>query len=177
MLCFRDDGFEDLFSGFGFDLSRASRDNDSDGLEDQYESRIGTQPTSLDSDGDRYGDFDEVLTLQSEVASDIARQVQMTLAPHADARRAGGRPMNPQVYELVLKGRYEWGQLTATSNERAKRFYEQALAIDPKDARANSGLADAYLKQKPPEWASTTVSVELDEKEAAELRALGYAVD
>jgi len=37
-------------------------------------------------------------------------------------------------------------------------------------------LADQYFKTEPPEWAGTPVSVELDESEAEELRALGYAI-
>ncbi|MEP6609648.1 MAG: M14 family zinc carboxypeptidase [Burkholderiaceae bacterium] len=56
-----DDGFEDMFSEFGFDLLKPSRDSDGDGLEDSYEERIGTDPSNPDSDGDGWSDFDEVI--------------------------------------------------------------------------------------------------------------------
>ncbi len=90
-------------------------------------------------------DFEEVLTLQSEVAMDIARQIQVTLAPHVSARMAAGPHVNPAAYELYLKGRYEWSQLNEASVRKSIEYFEKALMIDPKDPRANSGMADAYL--------------------------------
>ncbi|MEO6463164.1 MAG: protein kinase [Candidatus Eisenbacteria bacterium] len=90
-------------------------------------------------------DFDEILTLQTEVARDIAHQVQLELTPSMNARLAAARPVNPRAYELVLKGRYEWSKLTEPALRQAGGYFEQALAIDPGDARASSGLADTYL--------------------------------
>jgi serine/threonine-protein kinase len=90
-------------------------------------------------------DFREVLTLQSEVAREIARGIQMRLSPQETARLASAPPMNPQAYELYLKGRFEWNKLTPEGLERGLRFYQEALALDPGDARYSSGIADAYL--------------------------------
>ncbi len=90
-------------------------------------------------------DFDEILTLQTEVARDIARAVQLELTPGMTARMAAARPMNPQAYDLYLKGRFEWSKLTEAGIRRATEYFEKALALDPGDARASSGLADAYL--------------------------------
>jgi len=90
-------------------------------------------------------DFAEVLDLQTEVAREIAHQVQLELTPSMQARLHGRRPMNPRAYELYLQGRYEWNQLTEPAVRRAADLFEQALALDPNEARASSGLADAYL--------------------------------
>jgi TolB-like protein/Tfp pilus assembly protein PilF len=90
-------------------------------------------------------DFKDVLTIQSEVARDIAQEVQLQLSPQVEARLAKPRQINPAAYELYLKGRFEWNKLTEEGARKAIDDFEQALAIDPNDPRANSGLADAYL--------------------------------
>jgi hypothetical protein len=56
-----DDGFEDMFSEFGFDILKPSLDSDHDGLEDSFERKIGTDPENPDTDGDGWSDFDEVV--------------------------------------------------------------------------------------------------------------------
>ncbi|HEU4725017.1 MAG TPA: protein kinase [Candidatus Eisenbacteria bacterium] len=89
-------------------------------------------------------DFKDVLALQSEVASDIARQIQMHVSP---GPRGGGprRPVNPAAFELYLRGRYEWAKMTPASMTAAVQHFEKALALDPGDARYSSGIADSYL--------------------------------
>jgi eukaryotic-like serine/threonine-protein kinase len=90
-------------------------------------------------------DFRDVLTLQSEVARDIAHEIQLQISPQVSERLASHRPINPEAYELYLKGRFEWNQLADPHVRKAIEYFERAQAIDPGDARYSSGLADAYL--------------------------------
>jgi serine/threonine-protein kinase len=90
-------------------------------------------------------DFKDVLALQSEVARDIASEVQLQLSPQVKARLASTRQVNPEAYELDLKGRYEWNKLNDEGLRKSIEYFEQAHRIDPSDPRASSGLADAYL--------------------------------
>ena len=90
-------------------------------------------------------DFRDVLALQSEVAREIAKEVQLQISPQASARLASRRPIQPEAYELYLKGRFEWNKLSDESVRKGIEYYEKALALDPGDARYSSGLADAYL--------------------------------
>ncbi|TMQ57207.1 MAG: tetratricopeptide repeat protein [Candidatus Eisenbacteria bacterium] len=90
-------------------------------------------------------DFRDVLALQSDVAREIAKEIQLQISPQATARLASRRPINPEAYELYLKGRFEWNRLTDESVRKGIEYFERALAIDPGDARYNSGLADAYV--------------------------------
>jgi len=90
-------------------------------------------------------DFREVLTLQSEVAGEIAREIRMQVSPQMTARLASAQAVDPRAYELYLRGRFEWNKLTPQGLERGLDYYQQALAIDPNDARYSSGIADAYL--------------------------------
>jgi tetratricopeptide (TPR) repeat protein len=90
-------------------------------------------------------DFSEILALQTEVARGIANEIQMELTPDVSARLSTARPVDPRAYELDLKGRYEWSKMTEPDVLKAIDYFGQALALDPNDARASSGMADAYL--------------------------------
>lgn len=50
------------------------------------------------------------------------------------------------------------------------------LEEQPEVASELRALAEAYLQKTPPAWVGETADVELDEREAEQLRALGYAV-
>jgi len=92
-------------------------------------------------------DVKDVLGLQSEVARDIASEIQLRLSPQEAARMTQRRTVNPEAYELYLRGRYEWSKVSPAAMLKAIEYYEKALALDPTDARYSSGLADAYLLQ------------------------------
>ncbi len=87
----------------------------------------------------------DILSLQSEVAQDIASEIQLRLSPQEAARLTQRRPVNPEAYELYLKGRFEWNKVSPEGVAKGIEYFERALAIDPGDARYTSGLADAYL--------------------------------
>ncbi len=86
----------------------------------------------------------DILTLQSDVAQAIARQIQVQLTPQQQARLVRSRPMNPEAYQLYLKGRYFWNKRTAEGLNRALAFFEQAIERQPDYAQAYAGLADCY---------------------------------
>jgi len=86
-------------------------------------------------------DLPDVLRLESEVASSIARQVQMKLlSEHPPANRK----INPAVYEAYLKGRYAWNKRSEAALQEGIQFFKQAIALEPMYAEAFSGLADSY---------------------------------
>jgi TolB-like protein len=89
----------------------------------------------------------DVLALQSEVARDIANEIQLQLSPMESARMNQKKTVNPEAYELYLRGRYEWSKVSPEGVARGIGYYQKALALDPGDARYSSGLADAYLLQ------------------------------
>ena len=85
-------------------------------------------------------DVSEVLDLQSAVASDIARRINVVVGP-----RDRPRTVNPEAYGLYLKGRYFFHQYTSQGWQQAIQHFNQATARDPKFAPAYSGLADVYV--------------------------------
>src|SRR4029453_10317593 len=89
--------------------------------------------------------FEDVLAIQSEVARDIAQEIRLQVSPQVTSRLAKRRPVHPQAYELYLRGRYEGSKATDEGLRQSIRLFEQARALDPRDARYDSGLADAWL--------------------------------
>ncbi|WP_236657013.1 tetratricopeptide repeat protein [Acidisarcina polymorpha] len=86
----------------------------------------------------------DTLALQDRVARAIAEQIQISLTPREKVELTSATVVNPQAYESYLKGRYFWSKRTAEGLEAALHYFNQAIAEDPNDARAYSGLADTY---------------------------------
>jgi TolB-like protein len=114
--------------------------------------RVRITAQLIEASGDRHlwarsveRDFQDVLTIQSEVARDIAKEIEIRVSPGTSGKLASRRPVNPQAYELYLKGRFEWAKLTDERIRKAIEYFEQARALDPDDPRYSSGLADAYV--------------------------------
>jgi eukaryotic-like serine/threonine-protein kinase len=89
-------------------------------------------------------DLRDVLGLQSEVARAIADQVRAIVTSPEQARLATGRAVNPEAYDLYLKGRFFWNQRTEPALRQAAGYFEQALQKDGNYALAYAGLADCY---------------------------------
>src|SRR5260370_33477030 len=53
-------------------------------------------------------------------------------------------PINPEAYQLYLKGRYFWYKLKPEAMQKAIEYFQQALEKDPAYAPAYAGLADSY---------------------------------
>lgn len=84
-----------------------------------------------------------VLRLQSEVARDIAGRIEVVLTPDEERRLAAAGAVDPHAYELYLKGRFHWAQLTEEDLRLALQYFEAAIERDPDYALAYVGHADA----------------------------------
>ena len=87
-------------------------------------------------------DLRDILALQSEVARAIASEIKVKLTPQEQTRLASARPVNPEVYELWLKGRRHL--LTAGMHMKALEYFQQAIDLDPAYAPAHAGISVAY---------------------------------
>jgi len=94
-----------------------------------------------DSYDRRLGD---VLTLQGEIAAAIAEAIRARVTPEQKLELTRPRPVNPEAYQLYVRGRFFWNKATADGSRRAIADFEQALTFDPHFALAYAGLADAY---------------------------------
>ncbi len=90
-------------------------------------------------------DLQDVLTLQDEVASAIASQIQTRLTPQERARFTHARPVNPEAHDAYLKGLYFWNLRTEQNLKKGIEYFQQAIEKDPAYALAYVGLADSYI--------------------------------
>ncbi|HSE49218.1 MAG TPA: winged helix-turn-helix domain-containing protein, partial [Terriglobales bacterium] len=86
----------------------------------------------------------DILTLQNEVAREVADNIQLTLAAADRQRLSTSRPVDPQTHESYLRGRYHLAKRTPGDIRTAIDAYESAIARDPNYALAYAGLADCY---------------------------------
>jgi tetratricopeptide (TPR) repeat protein len=87
----------------------------------------------------------DVFALQGEVAQAIARQVQAAITPQEQARIVKERPVDPEAYELYLKGRHIMMRGGLEDVQKAIEYFQSGLAKDPDNALIYTGLADAYI--------------------------------
>jgi adenylate cyclase len=82
-------------------------------------------------------ELSDVFALQGEIAGDMqaALRVQIDAAEFERLRRHP--PENLSAYDLHLKGRFSFNRFTRAGMAEARRFAEQAMALDP-------GFADNY---------------------------------
>jgi TolB-like protein/class 3 adenylate cyclase len=88
--------------------------------------------------------LEDIFAIQTEVASQIASALQVSLSPGEQARISGRRTENGEAYELYLQGRHEWNQRRRESLEKAIDLFERAIEVDPDFPLAYTGLADVY---------------------------------
>jgi TolB-like protein/DNA-binding winged helix-turn-helix (wHTH) protein/lipoprotein NlpI len=90
------------------------------------------------------GDLKDVLALQARVAEAITNQVKLNLSAEESGRLRRAPTVNPEAFDLYLRGRYAWNQRNAESFGKAVEYFNQAIVKDPNFALAYSGLADSY---------------------------------
>src|SRR6266536_61290 len=91
-------------------------------------------------------DLRDILSLQSDVASAIVREVRVKVAPEESSQLASRGPVDPEAYQLYLQGRIAFSRFTPESLARAAEYFNRAIAKDPQSAMAYAGLADSYIQ-------------------------------
>jgi tetratricopeptide (TPR) repeat protein len=91
-------------------------------------------------------DLKDILVLQGEVARAITEKVEVKVTPQERSRLGGRRQVNPEAYELCLRGRYSLNTGTAGEYNKALDYFKRAIETDPAHAPAYAGLADAYYE-------------------------------
>lgn len=112
--------------------------------------RISAQLTRVDDQSHIWArnyerDRRDALTVQSQVARDIADAVELQLTPEQERRLATPRVLNPDAYEAYLKGRSMYVQHSPPDFERAIKYFQQAIEKDPTYPLAYSELADSLI--------------------------------
>jgi serine/threonine-protein kinase len=100
----------------------------------------------------------DVMTLYSEATYAIAAEVELEIPEEVVARWTARKGVDPQSYELTLRGNYHSRRLTPQDLEIAQGLYERALEIDEENALALGGLAGVWAGRQQFGLVSPTVA-------------------
>jgi serine/threonine protein kinase/Tol biopolymer transport system component/tetratricopeptide (TPR) repeat protein len=135
--------------------------------------------------------FDEQFEDLLRVEDSISGQVAMALVPQLTGEEkehlARGGTASAKAYESYLRGRWHWSKHTEEDRAQALVAFLEAIAEDPRYARAHAGVADYYVQLGiwgglPPAEsfaaakASAQSSIEIDPELAEAHASLGFAL-
>ena len=86
----------------------------------------------------------DIFAVESEIAKTIAETLQARLTGSEKSLIAKTPTVNPEAYELYLKGRFFWNKRTGDDLRKSIGYLKQAIAKDPGYALAYAALADSY---------------------------------
>jgi tetratricopeptide (TPR) repeat protein len=89
-------------------------------------------------------DMRDVLSLQGEVAREVAQQVEAKLTDEERKRLTQSRPIDPKAYEAYLRGRVFLEQGGEENLRKALGEFTKASEIDGSYAASHAGIASYY---------------------------------
>ncbi|MFL5573474.1 MAG: protein kinase domain-containing protein [Gemmatimonadaceae bacterium] len=112
--------------------------------------RVSVQLVSARSDetiwAERYDrELEDVLTMQSELAATVAREIAIQLTPSEESNLAKREVVNPEAHLEYLKARHSFLAGSPGALEVALRHARRALELDPDSALAWTTVADCNI--------------------------------
>lgn len=89
-------------------------------------------------------DLGDIVSLQGDVASAIAAEIEGKLRPREQSLLSRTGPVKPEAYDYYLRGHLYSYRESATDNELAIGMLERAIALESDFAPAYAELAKAY---------------------------------
>jgi TolB-like protein/DNA-binding winged helix-turn-helix (wHTH) protein/Tfp pilus assembly protein PilF len=87
----------------------------------------------------------EIVSLQSEIARDVASKLRWRLSKADTDRIARAYTADADANRLYLQGMYHLNKRTAEDIRKSIELFEQATSRDPAYAKAHAGVAMSYL--------------------------------
>ncbi len=93
--------------------------------------------------------MNDIFKVQSEISRMIAQKFEIEISPEANAKINETPTDNVEAYEQFQKGYYFMYKKYFNTHlnedfEKAKKFFEKAIELDPNYAEAYAGLAEVY---------------------------------
>ena len=86
-------------------------------------------------------ELNNILALYADVTREIVNHIRVAVTPDEAASLAISRPVNPEVYELYLKGHHLCGNWSPQEMQQGIKLLQQAVNLDPQHATSNAQLA------------------------------------
>ena len=87
----------------------------------------------------------DIFAVESEIAKTIAETLQARLSGSEKSSIAKTPTVNPEAYELYLRGKFFAEKRTGADLRKSIEYYDQAIVKDPGYPLAYVGLADSHL--------------------------------
>lgn len=87
----------------------------------------------------------DIFDLQDDLARNVMKELRVSLRDGEKQKSSRSYTANSEAYQLYLKGRFYWNQLTQDSLKRSIDYYNLAVTKDPDFALAYAGIADSYV--------------------------------
>ena len=69
----------------------------------------------------------DMLSVQREIAREITNNLRPTLSGAEQSRAGKQFTVDPEAYQLYLKGRFYWNKRTPPDFQKAIQFFQQAI--------------------------------------------------
>ncbi len=102
----------------------------------------------------------------------LPQEVSQVIASEAKVASAPARPrryVNPEAHDAYLRGRYLW---VAGNNSESRKYFEQAIQLQPDYAAAWAGIADSIGEAGPSRVGVAAAREVMDQQEAAARKAV-----
>ena len=105
-------------------------------------------------------DSADMLRMQDEITNQIANALNLTLTQSESDRSWRDHPSNPDSVDLTLRANALLnGPGSPEKNTNARRLYQQAVELDPKNADAFVGLAWTYIHDVQENWVVSEIGM------------------
>jgi TolB-like protein/DNA-binding winged helix-turn-helix (wHTH) protein/Tfp pilus assembly protein PilF len=111
--------------------------------------RINVRLTDAREDLNRWAErydreLSDIFRVQDEITARVVSALEIELAPGEQQRLTRKYVTSVEAYDEFLRGLDLLGRRSGEDNDEAKSHFEQAIALEPRFARAYAGLAQAY---------------------------------
>jgi TolB-like protein/Tfp pilus assembly protein PilF len=86
----------------------------------------------------------DLISIKQEIAQAASDKMRLKLSGSQEQQLAKRETVNPQAYELLLKGRYAFSGSGTDRLRKAIDYFEKAIAVDPNYALAHAELSLKY---------------------------------
>ena len=92
----------------------------------------------------------DLVSMQRTISEKISHELRTRLTGEQTKVISKQFSVNPEAYELYLKGRFFWNKRNEDDIRKAIELFQQAINKDPNYALAYVGLADCYVVKSAP---------------------------
>ncbi|HEY6122387.1 MAG TPA: tetratricopeptide repeat protein, partial [Pyrinomonadaceae bacterium] len=89
--------------------------------------------------------FTDIFSVQDRISREVAAALAIKLTSEEQQLLAKRGTDNPEAFRAYLKGRYAWNKRSTEEINKAIKFFQQAIDLDPAYAAAYAGMADCYV--------------------------------